>query len=51
LATQGLFSIVSRDAAAQGSRNEESLAYQQLRQDTIDKRVRVVVTLTYYLER
>jgi hypothetical protein len=49
-ASQGFFSIVSRDAAAQGANSEPE--YRQLvQQDTIDKRVRVVVTLTYYLER
>ena len=48
-ASQGFFSIVSRDAAAQGANSEPE--YQAPQQDTIDKRVRVVVTLTYYLER
>jgi hypothetical protein len=47
-ANQGLFSIVSRDAAAQAMGGEGNFSVQQ---NTIDKMVRVVVTLTYYLER
>ena len=49
-ASQGFFSIVSRDAADQNS-GEENLAYRGGPQSSIDKKVRVVVTLTYYLER
>jgi len=49
-ANQGFFSIVSRDAAVQGT-NSEPDYIPALQQNTIDKRVRVVVSLTYYLER
>jgi hypothetical protein len=49
-ANQGLFSIASRDAA-QNANAEPNYAYQGIQPSTIDKRVRVVVTLTYYLER
>ncbi|MBV8536978.1 MAG: SIMPL domain-containing protein [Alphaproteobacteria bacterium] len=49
-ANQGFFSIVSSDSAAaqnpDGDRN-----YSPYQQSTIDKKVRVVVTLTYYLEK
>jgi hypothetical protein len=47
-ANQGLFSIVSRDAAAQSMGAEGNYSAEQ---NTIDKRARVVVSLTYYLER
>ena len=48
-ANQGFFSVVSRDAAvAQNSQGEGGYSSQP---STIDKRVRVVVTLTYYLEK
>lgn len=48
-ASQGLFSVNSRDsAAAQGSEGGPSYSSQK---STIDKKVRVVVTLTYYLDR
>jgi hypothetical protein len=47
-ANQGFFSIVSRDAADAGT-NEGG--YSGPPMSTIDKKVRVVVTLTYYLER
>ncbi|MES2906611.1 MAG: SIMPL domain-containing protein [Pseudomonadota bacterium] len=45
-ASQGYFSISSRD---QSSDNSEGSAVE--RTSTIDKKVRVVVTLTYYLDR
>jgi uncharacterized protein len=48
-ANQGLFSIVSRDSAAQGVNAEPDFRGASL--NMIDKRVRVVVTLTYYLDR
>jgi len=50
-ANQGFFSIVSRDAA-QSTENPSDDAIRQgmVQESTIDKRVRVVVTLTYYLE-
>jgi hypothetical protein len=48
-ANQGFFSVDSRDSnAAQGSGGE---GYSPPQPSTIDKKVRVVVTLTYYLER
>ncbi len=52
-ANQGFFSIVSRDAAAQSAESGSDYSIRQgvVQQSTIDKRVRVVVTLTYYLER
>lgn len=51
-ATQGFFSIVSRDAAAESADSAANYGRPGLiRQSTIEKRVRVVVTLTYYLER
>jgi len=46
-ANQGLFSIVSRDAADQSAGGGEG--YGQA--NTVEKKVRVVVTLTYYLEK
>ncbi|MGI8841513.1 MAG: SIMPL domain-containing protein [Caulobacteraceae bacterium] len=48
-ANQGLFSINSRDAAAGTPADNEYSPSGGA--STIDKRVRVVVTLTYYLER
>jgi hypothetical protein len=49
-ANQGFFSVGSRDsAAAQGQGGGEG--YTPPQQSTIDKKVRVVVTLTYYLNR
>jgi uncharacterized protein len=52
-ANQGFFSIVSRDAAAQITETASDYSLRQglVQQSTIDKRVRVVVTLTYYLAR
>jgi len=48
-ANQGFFSVDSRDSnAAQASGGE---GYTPPQPSTIDKKVRVVVTLTYYLER
>ena len=48
-ANQGFFSVDSRDSnAAQGGGGE---GYSPPQPSTIDKKVRVVVTLTYYLER
>jgi hypothetical protein len=47
-ANQGFFSIGSRDGAAQGTGGE---GYVPPQASTIDKKVRVVVTLTYYLDR
>ena len=48
-ANQGFFSVDSRDSnAAQASGGE---GYTPPQHSTIDKKVRVVVTLTYYLER
>jgi uncharacterized protein len=49
-ANQGFFSVVSRDAAAAQNAGGEEGGYSQ-QPSTIDKRVRVVVTLTYYLEK
>lgn len=51
-ANQGFFSIVSRDAA-QGADDGAGYGLRQgmVRQSTIEKKVRVVVTLTYYLEK
>lgn len=49
-ANQGFFSIVSRDSAEAGN-PEGGIGYSPMRPSTIDKKVRVVVTLTYYLER
>ncbi|MDE2476811.1 MAG: SIMPL domain-containing protein [Alphaproteobacteria bacterium] len=48
-ANQGLFSIVSRDSAAAQDPNGGPVFGQQ--QSTVDKIVRVVVTLTYYLDK
>lgn len=49
-ASQGFFSIVSRDAASASAEGESFRAgVGQI--STIDKKVRVVVTLTYYLDR
>jgi uncharacterized protein len=48
-ANQGFFSVDSRDSAAAQSPNGGEGAGPQ--QSTIDKKVRVVVTLTYYLEK
>ena len=51
-ASQGLFSIISRDAAEGAASNEAEFRGRQFAQvNTIDKRARVVVSLTYYLER
>ena len=47
-ATQGFFSIDSRDSAAALNPDQDP-SFEQQQQSTIDKRVRVVVTLTYYL--
>lgn len=48
-ANQGFFSVDSRDSAgAQNPNGGEGVGVQQ---STIDKKVRVVVTLTYYLEK
>lgn len=47
-ATQGFFSVGSRDSAAQSGGGE---GYVPPQDSTIDKKVRVVVTLTYYLDR
>ena len=49
-ASQGFFSINSRDSAA-GESPEGDQNFSSTQQSTIDKRVRVVVTLTYYLEK
>jgi hypothetical protein len=47
-ASQGFFSVESRDSAsAQGGGGEGA----PMQQSTIDKKARVVVTLTYYLEK
>jgi len=48
-ASQGFFSIVSRDSSA--AQNPDGPNYSPFQQSTIDKKVRVVVTLTYYLEK
>ena len=48
-ANQGFFSINSRDSAA--AQNPEGGNDYTPQKSTIDKKVRVVVTLTYYLER
>lgn len=49
-ASQGFFSIVSRDAASAGAEGQSFRAgVGQI--STVDKKVRVVVTLTYFLER
>jgi hypothetical protein len=48
-ATQGFFSIGARDSAAQGTGGEGGYVPPQA--SSIDKKVRVVVTLTYYLDR
>ncbi|MBU6506833.1 MAG: SIMPL domain-containing protein [Alphaproteobacteria bacterium] len=50
-ASQGFFSIVSRDAAAAAGGENASFRQGMGPISTIDKQVRVVVTLTYYLER
>jgi len=47
-ASQGLFSINSRDSAAAHESGDGHYAPQR---STVDKKVRVVVSLTYYLER
>ena len=47
-ANQGFFSVGSRDSAAQSGGGE---GYTPPQESTIDKKVRVVVTLTYYLDR
>ncbi|MBV8800441.1 MAG: SIMPL domain-containing protein [Alphaproteobacteria bacterium] len=49
-ANQGFFSVVSRDTAAAQNTNGEEQDYAS-HESTIDKRVRVVVTLTYYLDK
>lgn len=48
-ASQGLFAINSRDSAA--AQNPDGQPNYEPQRSTIDKRVRVVVTLTYYLQR
>lgn len=48
-ANQGFFSIDSRDSAAAQNPNGQ-ISYEP-QKSTVDKTVRVVVTLTYYLER
>ena len=48
-ANQGFFSVGSRDSAAAQTSGEGG--YTPPQASTIDKKVRVVVTLTYYLER
>jgi hypothetical protein len=48
-ASQGLFSINSRDSSA--AQNPDGGPSYSAQKSTIDKRVRVVVTLTYYLDR
>lgn len=51
-ASQGFFSIVSRDAAqGAGSGGDCAAPFGTARPSTIDKKARVVVTLTYDLER
>ncbi len=49
-ANQGFFSVDSRDSAAAQNPNGGE-GYTPPQQSTIDKKVRVVVTLTYYLEK
>ena len=49
-ANQGFFSVGSRDSAAQGQGGGDG-GYVPPTASTIDKKVRVVVTLTYYLDR
>ena len=49
-ANQGFFSVGSRDSAAQGQGGGDG-GYVPPQASTIDKKVRVVVTLTYYLDR
>lgn len=49
-ANQGFFSIVSSDSAAAQNPDGGS-SYSPYQQSTIDKKVRVVVTLTYYLDK
>jgi len=49
-ANQGFFSIDSRDSSAAQNPNGRP-DYDNPQRSTIDKKVRVVVTLTYYLER
>ena len=49
-ANQGFFSIDSRDSAA-AQNPEAGSNFFRPQQSTIDKKVRVVVTLTYYLEK
>lgn len=44
----GFFSVGSRDSAAQSGGGE---GYTPPQDSTIDKKVRVVVTFTYYLDR
>ncbi len=50
-ANQGFFSIVSRDAAAQNHEDSNYSYAAASAPSSIDKKVRVVVTLTYYLEK
>lgn len=47
-ASQGYFSVTSRDSQSSNDSNEGSSVQQQ---STVDKKVRVVVSLTYYLDR
>lgn len=49
-ANQGFFSVGSRDSAAQGQGGGDG-GYVPPQASTVDKKVRVVVTLTYYLDR
>jgi hypothetical protein len=49
-ANQGFFSVNSRDSVA-GQDSDGGQNYASPQPSTIDKKVRVVVTLTYYLER
>jgi hypothetical protein len=48
-ANQGFFSVVSRDSAAAQEPNGQTDYSPQ--NSTVDKKARVVVTLTYYLEK
>jgi uncharacterized protein len=50
-ASQGFFSIVSRDAAQSSGGPDYAGPLGMTRPNTIEKKVRVVVSLTYYLER
>ncbi len=50
-ASQGFFSIMSLDAAVRSNDSDPNYSGADAQRSTIDKKVRVVVTLTYYLER